>query len=114
MRFNTKGAGDREVYKSLRAPPGKLMTCVTTGDGQITADPEVVDERARMAWKDVYDGTGGEEDDIVSNFIDIYAGDSQRAAEARTWGTSPRRTWSMPSRRAATPLQAPTTGSPRN
>ena len=72
IRYNTKEQGDSNTYKALKDPPGKPMTFVTTGEGEITADPEVVDDLARKAWKDVYDGTGGEEEEIVNNFIQLY------------------------------------------
>ena len=83
IRCNVKDYGDRNTYKALKDPPGKPMTFVTTDEGDITADPEVVDELARRTWKEVYDGTGGDEDEVVQHFMRVY---EQYNPPGRAWG----------------------------
>ena len=44
-------------------------------DGQLTADPEVVDGRAREAWQKVYQGMPGLQEELVTTFFETYAED---------------------------------------
>ena len=66
IRFNLKEQGDNNTYKTLKDPPGKPMTFM---EDEVTANREVVDDLAKKAWKEVCDGTGGEEEVIENNFI---------------------------------------------
>ena len=73
--FNNAATGDRQTYNALRKPPGKPLVFVQQKDGQVTADPEVVDEKARDAWSRIYKGKGGPELILVHKFFELYAED---------------------------------------
>ena len=52
-------AANRQMYKALKKAPVKPLVFVVQEDGQLTADPEVVDRKARKAWEKVYQGMPG-------------------------------------------------------
>ena len=58
QRYNEKKTGVSNMYKALRNPPRKPITFVLTEQGETTADPEKVDQKAREAWTNIYVGTG--------------------------------------------------------
>ena len=74
-RFHDPRAGGRQMYKALKKPLGKPLVFVMQDDGQQTADPEVVDRKAREAWEKVYRGMPGQQEELVESFFQIYSED---------------------------------------